>query len=220
MDKVELYCSEVDINQMQLMNVEDAFMMPEGESLRILLGDKKYRKLNMIAQKAFNINLDFYDRLQPIVTINQLSVNVLSKDFPLPLDVALWSVAAERALELGGLETVEDQKKIMQSLDIDRQLKMLKDILRNVSKFRDHTLRLVDLFVSGDLHRLYMISKKELGKMRKALIYDRNDHMVEAFMNLHGSKPVMAAVGAGHFAGSQGLISKLRKKGASLRPAG
>lgn len=215
-----MYCSEVDISAMEQNVGQDAFLLPGGQSLEDLVGSRRYSKFQDIARKAFQLDIDQFNDLMPMILINQLSLLVLDRDKALPLDMALWHEAMRMGMPLGGLETIEDQKDVLSSLDVSQQVKMLKDIFRNVKRFRRHTLRLVDTFSQGDLHKLYQLAKKDMGNLRDVLIYKRNENMVGNFSGKHRTQPIIAAVGGGHFAGPFGLISLLRARGFQVKPLG
>lgn len=216
--KVELFCSEVDQNDMQANFSPAMFLMADDISLSDLWTPRYFQKAQKIIMKSFGIDLIKYNRFQPMIIVNELSLAVLKSQEPLPLDMALWMKAGEAGLELSGLEDVKDQVDTLAGLDIDVQLKMLRDVIRNTPRFRQHTLKLLDHFHHGHVHRLYMLSKKSLGTMKTQMIRTRNEKMTARFVDCAQQKPLAAAIGAGHFSGPFGLIRLLRKDGFSVTP--
>lgn len=218
MSRAQCYCSEVDLREMALNMSPEDMMMPDDTSLQEVLGAHRFKKATTIVKKAFGLDILSFDRWLPMLFINQMTVAVLEQDFKKPLDMSLWDRAEAMGLELGGLETISDQKRILKSLDLNHQIRMLKGILKDVKAFRRQTLKTVNLFVEGELHELYQRSKRDLGPLKAVLIYSRNYTMCRSFQERHKSGPCVAAVGGGHFAGKHGLVTLLRQAGMTVRP--
>jgi uncharacterized protein YbaP (TraB family) len=155
---------------------------------------------------------------RPMIVMNQMSLLTLNMDRPLPLDAALWQSAKAMDLQVQGLESFEEQTNLLFQLSIDMQVKMFNQMCRNVSKFRNRTLRLMDLFMDQDLHGIYRMTIKDLGGMRDQLVYNRNTTMAHRLANLMQEGPLMAAIGGGHFSGYKGLIKLLNSSGYKLTP--
>ena len=69
----------------------------------------------------------------------------------------------------------------------------------------------------GDVNSLYSITKKSMGKIRKLMIYDRNERMAQRVVEIHQLKPCFVAVGAAHLGGNKGLLNLLKKQGYKIK---
>ena len=84
-----------------------------------------------------------------------------------------------------------------------------------MSKFNRSVLKLVDLYEKEDIHKIYIMSKKQLGKLRDIMLYERNEQMAE-FIDQHKSINAFYAIGAAHLGGEKGVLTKLKRRGWQL----
>ena len=133
------------------------------------------------------------------------------------LDAYLWEQAQRLNMECSGLETPQDQVNVLNALDIDSQLKMLKDAVANISKFKKSTLKVIKGYRDQDIQYLYKKSKESLGFFRNLLLFDRNERIAN---RIYDNRPTATfyAVGAAHLAGQKGILNFLKQKGYQLSP--
>ncbi len=213
-----IYAAEMDLGQAgELGQIEDA-LMPDGLRLTHLMPSRKYQKLRRILRKAFGIELMMFDRLYPMLIVNQIAEAQLGRQHRNALDQAMWSFAASCGKEMIGVESYSEQVRIMKQLPLDAQVRQLLEIGRNPSRIRRSTNKLIDLYVRMDLQGMYRYSKKGMGKMRQILIYSRNAFMAQRIADLVREERCFIAVGAGHLAGGKGLIRMLKSNGVPLHP--
>ena len=101
---------------------------------------------------------------------------------------------------------------------MESQLKALRSCTKNVSKFRKKVLHLSELYKKGELTQLYKSSKKSMGKLRKLMVYDRNDFMAQNLIPLTEQGATFCAVGAAHLAGGKGMLRMLKRAGFKVKP--
>src|SRR5690606_11952607 len=78
-----------------------------------------------------------------------------------------------------------------------------------------HTMR---AYLSGDVHRLYRMTRSSMRRLRKPVLDDRNRIMAERILALYGDRDAFIAVGAGHLSGRHGVLARLKRAGWSARP--
>ena len=155
----------------------------------------------------------------PIFIVNMISETVLVNSENMPLDTALWQHAKGRGLELFGLETLEDQFRILASIPIAYQLESIRSIARNPKLFRKKLKKLIDLYERQEIDQLYQVSKKSLGKQRQLMLYARNEKMVQRLREeLRLAKRVFCAVGAAHLSGKFGMLALLKRMEYKIKP--
>lgn len=209
------FYSEIDLDQAKTDIKHEHYLLPEGERISLLLGKRKFDKMHKVVLKSFGVDLGNWDLFLPMIVVNTLTESILREDHSMALDQYLWHRAAERNMLLGGVETVENQLHTLKGLDVQIQLKMLKDIVRNVSSFRKSVFKLVDAYQSEDIHSIYKMIQKSMGEFRNVLVYNRNKNMSE-FINANLNQPSFFAVGAAHLAGQKGVLNLLKAKGLKL----
>lgn len=212
------YYAEMDLHQAELLQNPSDFFMPEGINLIALIGERKYRKIQKSLKQSFGFELDYHQHLLPFIITNIVAENILQNDHQQPLDHILWKFAEGAGLEMGGLESFVEQRSIMKKIPLAFQLKSLKDLAKNPSRFRKNLLKLVDYYLDENIHLLFKLSKKSLGKLRKLMLYDRNYLMANRMSSLMDQGQCFFAVGAAHLDGQKGVLNILKQGGIKLKP--
>ncbi len=209
------YAAETDVGLLERSS--NSFSLPPGISLLDLLGEKKYIKVGTILQKSFGIEWEGYKHMLPFFISSMLAVKCSSVDFPCNLDHKLWQMAVSKGIQTGGLETLEDQKRILDSIPMEFQVRELLHLSSNISSFRKRMKTLQSLYAEGDLKQLYRLTKKHTGPIRQIMLHQRNANMMEVLLPLMSSHSVFVAVGASHLGGNIGILAQLKKKGAVIQ---
>ncbi|NNF21363.1 MAG: TraB/GumN family protein [Saprospiraceae bacterium] len=214
--KAMSYCShfrtEIDLDDARGSEIQQHYLLPGEVRLSDLINPRKFDKMCRILRKAFKVDLHALDRYKPVMTLNILSESLLNESHSLPLDHHLWNEAISRSMHTGGIETVERQIGILNSLPLKPQIRMLKDLCRNPAKFKKGIQKIKNLYVKEDIQGIFRMSKKSMGEFRKLMIYQRNADMANCISE-YSNEPCMYAIGAAHLGGQKGVISYLKKKG-------
>ncbi len=218
LEEATLYAAE-----MNLAEVDPAMMMaskrlPGGQSLMEYLGHKKYQKIRKSILKSFDVDLNYYQRLHPFLVIALVSEKVISNDHRESLDHVLWHRAQQLDIPRTGLESFKQQMTIMEKITVDLSLRQLRQIARNPNILRREVIRMLDYYQQQDVKRLYQVSKKQLKQLKKLLLYDRNHSMAQSILELASDHHLFAAFGAGHLAGSRGVLRYLKHAGCRIEP--
>ena len=211
------FAGEMNLHDEELLHIQDYFELPQVLSLHDLLGDRKYDRYSKIILKAFNIDIGHYIRLKPMILTNMISEQLLSASHETSLDQYMWDQAEAADKEMYGLESAAQQIEILKAIPLDLQVKMLKDMTQNVSRFRKNVFKLSKLYEEGKVHQLYKSAKRSLGKLRKPLLYTRNHKMADRIVELTKDESLFVAVGAAHLSGRHGVLRLLKKSGYKLR---
>ncbi len=215
--KCNVFVAEIDFGDFRIQGIGNLFLLPNGNTLLDYIPEKKYDKIKKQLNKSFGINLDLYNRMQPMFSINDFLSDLLPKEHVQPLDHALYHTALEKGLVIDGLETIENQYEIVSKLDLEYQLIQLKALARNPSKARKNAITLMSYYANGDIKTLFHLGRRSLGKYRHILLTDRNKVMSEKLHKLIESKSVFAAVGAGHLYGENGMLKFMKNKGCLVK---
>ena len=215
--KCSFFYSEINLDQAKQELDTSNYLLANNACLDIVLGQKKFDKLHTILNRAFGFDLEQHKRFLPLIILNLLAESVLREDNHEALDAYIWSEAKKLQLVCDGIESLEEQLSVLGALDIEVQLKMLKEVGKNVSKYRKSIIHLSELYVNEDIAKLYKKTKMSLGVLRKDLLYNRNELMADRIHN-NIKKASFYAVGAAHLGGDQGIIAKLKRKGITAKP--
>ncbi|MEN9398917.1 MAG: hypothetical protein RL632_18 [Bacteroidota bacterium] len=114
------------------------------------------------------------------------------------------------------LETVEEQLGLLTEVGLPDANGVDLPVLDYLQE------KVIELYLQGDIEGLNKMMKVNLSvegdtQMYDELIVRRNERMTKGLDSLMRLNPLFCAVGAGHLAGDQGIITLLRKKGYKVR---
>jgi uncharacterized protein YbaP (TraB family) len=122
---------------------------------------------------------------------------------------------------VNGLETVEFQASIFDSIPYEQQAKDLVNYIDSSEENKKMTQELVEVYKQQDLDRLDSLSRKgdpAMSNYMDLLLYGRNRKWADKLATLLPQKSLLIAVGAAHLPGENGVIDLLRKQGYTLTP--
>ena len=120
-----------------------------------------------------------------------------------------------------GLETVEDQAKVLFGSNLMRQKEMLVKSVKGVKKTKKSTLKLYNSYISqnlAELEKMFANSKDYTEEEMDGLLKIRNDKWMAQLPKMMENQSLFIAVGAGHLIGNDGLIKGLKAKGYTVNP--
>ena len=218
MEQCLIYAGEMDLNDPELDNIGTYFLNSDGITLENLIGVKKYNKYKVIIKKAYKVDLDSITHFKPLVISNMIAESVITKTYDLALDHFLWEYGEASDMQMEGLESATKQFQIMKEIPMESQLKSLKACIKNVNSFKKKILKLSEYYTKGEMTKLYKMSKKSMGELRKLMIYDRNIYMTNKLVVLCNQGAVFAAVGAAHLGGAKGILKLLKEADYIVKP--
>ena len=209
------FANEADLNE---MNRGNAHLYLEGDqTLKTLIPEKKYIKIARIIKKSSSLELEALDRFKPIIIQNLMMESELMNNSRPPLDWQLKMLADQLGLRQTGVETVEDQIRIMNAIPLKIQLKTLLKSIKRLKESKRGFKKLIRHYKMADLQKMSEQSKKSLGSLRKLMLYDRNVKMADWIFTQSSIENTFVAIGAAHLGGNKGVLNLLRKKGFLLK---
>jgi hypothetical protein len=137
-----------------------------------------------------------------------------------PLDLLLMQQAASAGLALNGLETLEEQTRIFTDLAEEDQVTLLLQTVCYYDRAQSELAELIGLYERRDLGGLLKLATRYASdppefqeEFLAALLWDRNDRMVERMLPLLNEGGAFVAVGALHLPGKRGLLEQLAQRG-------
>ncbi len=220
MDKVEeliktcdVFMAEYSLDDAGDESILQKMYLNDGRTLRSYIPEKKFLKLEKIIKKSFGIDLKLMENMKPMIIENMIIESLFQNDYNAPMDMILWNFAKENGLETVGAETTISQIKILDKIPIKPQIKSLIKLGKNPNHFKKNITKLIGYYLNQDIGKLHKNSVKSLGKLKKLLVYNRNDYIVASIEKYCSEKSVFVAVGAGHLSGEKGILRKLKNRG-------
>jgi len=160
-----------------------------------------------------------YDKDGKAYTASEIASRTTYGDengMPQFIDAALEEYCHNANKKFFALEDVKDQ------LNLGAKLNFTKRVFIN-DAFNDFSnQKLIELYLKGDITAIERFIRANLASDKNqftALITDRNNKMAHKLDSLLKKKEsFFCAIGAGHLAGSEGVINLLRTRGFRLRP--
>jgi uncharacterized protein YbaP (TraB family) len=211
---------EVDMDDPGLMAAMTKTMfMPENRTLSNLLNADDYTRLNRFYQDSLDMDIRTFDKAKPFVMMGPLFNKILNCTTQ-SYEMELMNLAKQRNLEVLGVETIEEQMAVFDTIPYHQQAQMLLAIIDSIPTARAEFGELTELYKKADLPALYALtikSKFGMDSEDELMLFRRNQKWISRIEALISNKPSFIAVGAAHLGGARGVISLLRKKGYTVR---
>jgi len=193
--------------------------IPEGGSLRALIGDDRYRRVSAEADRL-GVPMEAVDMLQPWavgIELVEMQYVQLGFDPQQGVEQQLQQRALADGKPISGLETLDEQLGVLESLPPADQLRFLDMVVSEMRDVQGETQSVVSAWRSGDTTKLAALLSDEYRSfpaLYRVLVADRNKHWVPQIEKLlHEKQDYFVIVGALHLVGEGGLLELMRRDG-------
>ncbi|KAA6440951.1 TraB/GumN family protein [Dyadobacter flavalbus] len=203
-----------------MMAMMKTMNMTGGNELKKLVSESDYAKLDQFYRDSVGVGLAMFEKAKPFILMGPLFNSVLACQ-PQSYETAFVELAGQQQSEVVGLETVEEQMALFDSVPYKDQAEMVLAMINNLPAARKEFRDLVDLYKSEKINALYTMttnSNFDLSGSEELLLQDRNRKWIPKIKSKIAEKPTFFAVGAAHLGGESGVIALLRKAGYKVRP--
>ncbi|MCS6809234.1 MAG: TraB/GumN family protein [Bacteroidota bacterium] len=224
---------ELDINALASSpNAEllmQASLMRGDTTLEMLIDDEEAMEtVRTYAQSVLGLPLlPPLNRIKPMVLAMMLLTTHEDDCEQTSLEEVLVKLAQQQNKPIIGIETVEQQIALFDSVPYRQQAEMLVQDIKatiqpeaaNVSNVS--LRRIVALYKAGRIAELLDILERTYGmqgRVTELMVDQRNRAWLPTIEKLIGEKATFIAVGAGHLVGEVGLVALLRSRGFHVLP--
>jgi uncharacterized protein YbaP (TraB family) len=205
-----------------MMYSSTAMLMMDGRSLSAMIGQSLFTQVSLAVQSR-GIPEVVLDHMKPWAAAVTLSMP--ASETGQVLDAMLYQNALQLDKAVYGLETVQEQLDVFESLSGADQIALLKDAVENFSDIDAMHAELLAAYQQRDLAGLMAISEASMktGEQRLAdefqqhLIVERNHRMADRMQKYLQQGKAFVAVGALHLPGEEGLLNLLEQQGYTVR---
>lgn len=202
---------------------------PSDSTLSKVLTPDQFSLLDEIVKKYTNnmLTADQLNTVTPSIVGMQILAFQTLAAFPEfnpadQIDTKIQKMCKEQKKSTGGLETAEEQMKLLFGAPISIQAASL---VRSLSQDMNAALaakRLAELYAAQDVDGMLALMNDPMLGMTSdeaaRMIFNRNDNWMRQIPSLIAEKPIMFVVGAGHLPGERGLLALLKKAGYEVTP--
>lgn len=217
----EIYM-ELDMDDPTMMLSGMLYMnMKGGKTLKDLYTPKEYKRLQNYFSDSLKMPLTLFQSAKPYFLVALFYPKMMNCKTPSGVEEGLVKIAKEDKKEIKGLETMQFQASIFDSIPYELQA---KELLKNIDSFsvnKKEFQTMLGYYKNQQLDSIkQMLAKSEFGsdKYDNLLLNDRNKNWVKKLKEIMKNESVFVAVGAGHLVGDEGLISLLKKEGYKVEP--
>lgn len=218
-------------NPMAMISIFTKALMPNGKTLKDFLNAEDY---GLVQRKFDSIGmpLKMLERIKPMflsvmlgtdgekITADGGGISETSKSTSYEME--FLQMGEKQKKEFGGLETVEFQMGIFDSIPYKVQAEMLVKTIKNGNSGSDDLGKMVEMYKKQDIEAMSKMlesdDQNELAGYENMLINSRNSNWIPLMAKAMTEKSTFFAVGAGHLGGEKGVVNLLKKEGYIVKP--
>lgn len=214
--RVDELVMEIDMSNMaDMLKIMSSSKMPGDTTLDMLLPKKKYKFVEGYLRDSFEIAESNYKTYKPML-LTQFMVQKMMGCNITTVEIELMMLAMRNKVDLGGLETVDEQMAVLDGVSLVEQAEQLYEQLQDMDETTKQLNELVTAYINRDLDALNkVISESDdlSAEMNDALLASRNLKWIPIIESKITEKQCLFAFGAGHLGGEQGVINLLIQAG-------
>jgi uncharacterized protein YbaP (TraB family) len=211
--------SSIDSLQMRGSELVMRGALPAAQTLQSVLDSATWAKLEALAPE-YNLPVAQLQHFKPWVVsliLSQLALQQAGFSPQFGIDIQMNDSAKAAGKSVGGLESVDFQLGLFDSLSPSSQAALLAESLVSPDSARKEMLAMKTAWLHGDAAALARETEQGFANdtaVYHALLVDRTARWVpQVEAMLQQPQTVLVVVGAGHLVGDRGLVALLRAKG-------
>lgn len=216
---------ELDMDDMfQMLGAMSHMSMRGDTTLSDLLTPAEYKKVKAYFEEHSGmIPFSMMEKFKPLLIESMVMEQTPMCDNMVVMESLIMEVAKQNNKEIKGLETMDYQLSIFDSIPYSLQARQLLKMVEGADKGSDEKelKEITDAYRKQELNKMDDLTKKEdmgIGNFTDLLLYNRNANWAKKLQGLMAKNALVIAVGAGHLPGEKGVISLLRKAGYTVEP--
>jgi uncharacterized protein len=209
-----------------LIGIMTKAMMPRGQKLRDLISAEDYALVKARFEQI-GMPLPMLEMIKPMFLSAMVDgggenpMDSTAKGGTTAYEMEIMKIAEKDKKEMGGLETMEFQMGIFDSIPLKTQAEMLVKSIKSVNHGDSEFKAMVEMYKNQDIEAMAGSMKggdeNELSKYESILLTNRNKNWIPLIAKNSAGKSTFYAVGAGHLGGEMGVVNLLRKEGFTLK---
>ena len=223
---------EIDMDDMNnkddmgsMMGMLSNLMMKDGVTLKKLLSASEYKEVSDYFE-GMGLPMFLLGNVKPMFLSMLAEINMdpdaIQSDDMSSYEMELYDMANQDNKDVSGLETIDYQMSLFDSIPYKEQAKMLLDAVRGTDLESDNYDQTVDLYKQQNIEAMVAMVGESAdasnSNFENILLNNRNHNWIPAMGKKMTKGPVFFAVGAGHLGGENGVIRLLRKEGYTVTP--
>ena len=221
LNEVEHIAMELDMDDpAMLAKMQQVSMDPEGKNFSTDMDEEDVKVINDFLRSNYGADLSQLGILKPFALYSMVIIKNLPCEAPASYEQAFVKEAAQREIEITGLETVEYQMGLFDNIPQAELIEWITEAITKNEAAKKEFEQMVEAYKAQNLSSLseIIMANEQFAGYADVLLYERNKNWISAIEKLAGDKPTLIAVGAGHLGSDQGVITLLQKEGYKVSP--
>ena len=130
--------------------------------------------------------------------------------------------AENRQMEIGGLETAEEQMAAIESMPLSLRKNMLIESVSGFHNMKNLFEEMLSYYLNENLFEIQSLANTymsdDYAKIESKLLSERNHNWINEMNNISNAKSAFYAFGAAHLGGENGIITLLQNEGYTITP--
>jgi uncharacterized protein YbaP (TraB family) len=215
-EKCDAFAIEVDLSPENLALLSQKMILPDDLTLKDLFTEEEYQLVKAVVEDIIGVDILLFNKLKPIAILSLVMNFQFANDVDVSVDEYFYRKATAEDKEIIGIETIEEQLEILETIPND----YIIDYFKNIDHAKEDMEIIIKLYQSAELEKMLEMMQKDksMVMIQKNLLTDRNRKMSERIQAMIGERPAFIAIGAGHLPGKEGIINMLAEAGYKIEP--
>lgn len=191
--------------------------MEDGKTLKDLVSEKEFAAIDSLFINQAGMSIGFIQNVKPFFLTSMLYPKMIECQME-SFELELMKVTKEQNEEVYGLETIEEQMQVFETIPYKDQVADLIRMANDNLEYDKATFaEMLEIYNSEDISAMLKMmddeNNKTTSKHQDILLKNRNHNWIPKIEAYAKEQPTFFGVGAGHLAGKDGVIMLLRKAG-------
>ncbi len=216
-----IFAMEVVPQAKEMMTVASLMYFADGRKLSDLLSQPLFNKVVKLLS-SYHLSLEAVTLLKPWAAFVTMSY---PPEFGQVMDLQLLGIARNNDVKVTGLESLQEQLDIFNTMTLDKQVKILSDAACHYDVVEADFEKMKSLYSARDLAGLYNYSKRYslsddavYNELIRKLLINRNYTMTQRMLPILENGNAFIAIGAMHLPGEEGVLALLAKYDYEISP--
>jgi uncharacterized protein len=195
--------------------------MKNGKKLKDLYTAEEYEKVSSFFKDSLHMPINMMEGIKPYFLVAMMYPKMMPCKTASGVEEELMKIAKQNKKDIKGLETLEFQAAVFDTIPYEQQA---KELLKSIDSLPAYTLyfdSMMQVYKNQQLDKMEALFNNEefgMDQYQDLLLDSRNKNWVSQLKTLMTKGSLLAAVGAGHLVGEKGLIALLKKEGYTVTP--
>jgi len=213
---------DMDISFLKKMELASNMTLSNNKTLKDYLNEDDFNYLKSYLLDTLKIGIGKFKKyimLKPFFLSSVISSKLMGKTKS--YEPELFKLAKKYNIESTGLETIDFQISIIESVSIANQAKSLMKEIKSSKSISADMIKLNSLYKMQNIDELSKLISDEsdnIDDFVEKFLTSRNVDWIPKIIRFSIDNSCFFAVGAGHLGGNTGLISLLKQQGYILTP--